>query len=140
MPDKDIRWEQRFDNFKKAMKLLSTAVELYHSNDELSDTEKAGLIQFFEMAYELAWNTIKDFYESKGEVSIQGSRDAFRLAFQRGIINDGKTWMDMVDDRIITVHTYDEAKANKIINKIVYTHYPSLLQLQTRLNVEQQNP
>ncbi len=121
------------------MQLLSTAVEQYNTDDEMSDTEKAGLIQFFEMAYELAWNTIKDFYESKGEVSIQGSRDAFRLAFNRGIINSGEGWMDMVDDRIITVHTYDEAKAKKVITKIVNTHYPLLLQLQTRLDVEQKN-
>ena len=37
----------------------------------MNDTGKAGLIQFFEMVYELAWNTMKDYYENKGETNIQ---------------------------------------------------------------------
>ena len=138
MANKDIRWLQRFTNFKKTMQLLSGAIEIYNAEEEMSDTEKAGLIQFFEMAYELAWNTIKDFYEGQGEVNIQGSRSAFRLAFNRGLIRDGETWLDMVDDRVITVHTYDEEKSKMIINKIVNVHYPLLLQLENRLNIESQ--
>jgi len=48
----------------------------------LNELEKQGLIQAFEYTYELAWNTIKDYFENQGETGIHGSRDAFRLAFQ----------------------------------------------------------
>jgi hypothetical protein len=55
----------------------------------LSKLKKQGLIKSFEFTYELAWMPIRDFYRPKGEVDIQGSRDAFRLAFERGLIEEG---------------------------------------------------
>ena len=59
---KDIRWIQRFDNYKKAHENLSDAVKLSKQR-ELSKLEKQGVIQAFEIVYELSWNTIKDFYQ-----------------------------------------------------------------------------
>jgi len=82
MDNNDIRWIQRFSNFKKALQKLQEAVEEYR-NEGMNEIEKEGLIQRFEYTYELAWNTIKDFYEEQGEISIQGSKDAFRTAFSR---------------------------------------------------------
>jgi len=64
---------------------------------ELNELEKQGLIQSFEYSYELAWNTIKDYFDAQGETGIHGSRDAFRLAFKRGLILDGKTWGSLAE-------------------------------------------
>ncbi|MCK5741779.1 MAG: nucleotidyltransferase substrate binding protein, partial [Chlorobi bacterium] len=58
--EKDIRWIQRFDNYKKAFSNLKNAVDLSQKRD-LSDLEKQGLIQSFEFTYELAWKTLKDY-------------------------------------------------------------------------------
>ena len=135
MPNKDTRWIQRFDNFKKSLAKLSEAVEEYNEG-EMSDTEQAGLIKFFETTYELAWLTMKDFYEAQGEPTMQGSRDSFRMAFSRGLIKDGEVWMKMIDDRKLTVHTYDEKTANEVAEKIVEIYFPLFIQLQTRLDVE----
>ena len=87
--------------------------------------EEQGLIKSFEYTYELAWNTMKDFYESQGESNLQGSRDVIRLAFKRGLLEDGQGWMDMVDSRIQTVHTYDEEIAKKVI-KAIFEKYSDL--------------
>jgi len=57
MKDKDIRWEQRFSNYRKALAQLQKFVD----KGELSDLEKQGLIKAFEYTFELAWNTLKDF-------------------------------------------------------------------------------
>jgi len=57
----DIRWIQRFNNYKKALKTLESDIELFKTR-ELLDIEKRGVIQAFEYTYELAWNVIKDFY------------------------------------------------------------------------------
>jgi nucleotidyltransferase substrate binding protein (TIGR01987 family) len=78
MSEKDIRWIQRFRNYSKALGQLSRFIE----KKELNELEKQGLIQAFEYTYELAWNTIKDYFENQGETGIHGSRDAFRLALQ----------------------------------------------------------
>ena len=61
---------------------------IIHSERELSKLEAQGLIKAFELVHELSWLTIKDYYQGQGDVSIQGSKDAFRLAFKRGLIKN----------------------------------------------------
>ena len=63
----DIRWKQRFDNFDRAFVLLREVYE--RKLDSLSRLEKEGAIQRFEVAFELAWKTIKDYLEESGVVS-----------------------------------------------------------------------
>lgn len=128
MEDKDQRWIQRKANYNKALQQLSKFIE----QDRLNELEKQGLIQCFEYNYELAWNTIKDFYESQGETNIQGSRDAIRLAFKRGLIEDGEVWMNMIQDRILTSHTYNEDTAEKIVTDILDNYYQEFLKLQKK--------
>ena len=105
MENKDVRWQQRFSNYLKALAQLSKFIA---KGDSLNELEEQGMIKAFEYTYELAWNTIKDFYESQGETDIQGSRDAFQLAFKRGLIDEGEIWMEMLKDRNRTSHTYNE--------------------------------
>jgi len=132
---KDIRWIQRYSNFKKAFSNLNEAVELSNER-ELTKLEKQGLIQFFEYTYELAWNTIRDFYRSKGEVDIQGSRDAFRLAFERGLIEDGQVFMNMIKSRHLSSHTYNEETADEIYQDIVNHYFFAFQELMVRLQQE----
>ena len=85
MTAKDIRWIQRFNNFNKALSQLTKFIE----KGELNEMERQGLIQSFECNYELAWNTLKDYFDAQSETNIFGSRDVFRLAFKRGLIENG---------------------------------------------------
>ena len=118
----DIRWIQRFDNFQRALKQLEMAFAIMEAR-ELNELEQQGVIQAFEYNYELAWNVIKDFYQYQGVTDIQGSRDAFRLAFERGLINDGEIWMDMIKKRQLTTHTYNRETSEKILTAIVDDYY-----------------
>ena len=124
----DIRWVQRFSNYQKVLKQLQEFI----TKKNLSKLDEQGLIQSFEYTYELAWNTMKDFYESQGESNLQGSRDVIRLAFKRGLIEDGQEWMDMVDSRIQTVHSYDETIAKKVTQAIFKTYFDLFLKLHTK--------
>lgn len=85
---------------------------------------------------------IKDFYESQGEIGIQGSRDAIRLAFNRGLIEAGEVWMKMVKSRTLTSHTYNEEIAEEISDAIYKEYYPVFTELQKKFkelkNKEQQ--
>jgi len=60
--NKDIRWEQRFSNYQKALAQLQKFID----KGRLSELEKQGLVKAFEYTYELAWNTLKDFLEYQG--------------------------------------------------------------------------
>lgn len=119
MASNDLRWIQRFQNYSKAL----TQLEEFLNKGELNKFEEQGLIQSFEYNYELAWNVIKDFYENQGETNIQGSRDAFRLAFKRGLIENGELWMDMIKSRALTSHTYNLETAAEIVHKIREEYY-----------------
>lgn len=117
---KDIRWIQRLANFSKALRQLQKFV----LKEDLNELEEQGLIKSFEYTYKLAWNVIKDFYEEQGETSIQGSKDAIRLAYKRGLLANADDWMEMIENRKLTVHTYDE-KAASAISSIIKNKYLS---------------
>lgn len=135
----DIRWEQRFSNYLRAMDKLQQSVEYIHKeyideNNENVDEEevdsvldemvKEGLIQRFEYTHELAWKVMKDYAEYQGVTNISGSRDAIREALQMNLIDSGETWLDMMLSRNKTSHTYNEETANEIYFKILKEYFP----------------
>jgi len=120
----DIRWKQRFQNFERAVTLLEQAMQL----TTLSEIERVGLIQFFEMSFELAWKLLKDYLEAEG-FTVKSPRATLKQAFQAGFIADGHIWMDALQDRNLTAHTYDEALAIVVENKIRRSYYLLLAKL-----------
>ncbi len=126
----DVRWHQRFSNFDKA---LSNLEKYLSSEKELNELEEQGLIQAFEYTYELAWNTLRDFYLNQGDEGIQGSRDAIQLAFKRGLILEGETWMAMLKDRNRSSHTYNKQTAKEIVNNIQTNYFKAFHNLKINL-------
>jgi len=127
----DIRWQQRFSNYEKAFLLLERALSIATP----SEVERGGIIQFYEMAFELAWKLMKDYLEQLG-YTVSSPRDAIKQAFQAGILDDGQLWMDALTDRNLTTHTYDENKAIEVVAKIRANYFPALQQLYRRLSSE----
>lgn len=129
----DIRWIQRFKHFAKAFSQLKEAVQLAQQRP-LSKLEEQGLIQAFEFTHELAWNTLKDFLESRGVQNLYGSRDATREAFKTGLIVNGETWMGMINSRNLTSYTYDEATAAQIVAAIRQDYFAEFEALRVKLD------
>ena len=134
MKNEDIRWKQRFQNFSKTLDYLEMALQIV--NPDI--IQKAGTIQFFEMSYELSWNTLKDYLEEQGFNDVQSPRSALKKAFEVGLIEDGHTWMYLLLDRHLTAHIYDEEKATEVEELIQEKYYPVLSHLyetlKTKLN------
>ena len=124
MTSQDIRWIQRFSNFKKAMLTLSEAADLADTR-ALSNLEQQGLIQGFEFTHELAWNVLKDYLEEQGFVGIIGSKNATREAFKNALVTDGEVWMDMIKARNMTSHTCNTELAQEIAADILQRFYPA---------------
>jgi len=134
----DIRWEQRFSNFNKALLKLEQSVN--YINHNVLDNEdlgyiveeliKEGLIQRFEYTHELAWNVMKDYALFQGNSTIGGSRDATREAYKLQIIENADVWMDMIQSRNKTSHTYNVEIANEIFGKIIHEYFQLFLDFQ----------
>ena len=103
------------------------------SQNELSILEQAGVIQTYEITFELAWKTLKDFLESK-EVIAQFPRDVIKEAFKNKIIKAGEIWLDMLEKRNLMSHTYDEKNAAMALELIVNSYYDELNDLYLTLN------
>ena len=146
MKNQDIRWLQRFSNYKKALRKLEDSVDYVtnHITKESLDTGeefgliqidliKQGLIQSFEFTHDLAWNVIKDYVHYQGNQSVRGSRDATREGFSMGLIEDGDVWMEMIRSRNQTSHTYDEETADEIFNKIINDYLDAFVSFKEKM-------
>ena len=125
----DIRWKQRFGNYRKALETLSEAASLAVQRP-LTKLEQQGLIQGFEFTHELAWNVLKDYLKEQGFVGIIGSKNATRQAFKDALIADGEVWMDMIKARNLPSHTYNTDIAAGIASDVLSRFYPAFVALE----------
>jgi nucleotidyltransferase substrate binding protein (TIGR01987 family) len=130
MSAQDIRWQQRLHNFNKAMNHLGDGWMI----EQPDLVQKAGIIQLFDMSFELAWKLVKDFLEEQGFQDVKSPRAALKKAFEIGLIAHGHEWMQLLEDRNLTAHTYDEEKATEMEQLIDKKYYPILKELQNTFN------
>lgn len=121
--EQDVRWKQRFQNYQNALAQLEFAVTQVTNPSNL---EKEGTIQRFEFTHELAWKVMKDFLEYEGIQHIMGSRSATKEAFNKGLISQGQVWMDMLESRNKTVHTYHQDILEREYHLICTVYFPQL--------------
>ena len=127
----DIRWQQRFSNYNRALAQLET----FADPPALNEREQQGLIKAFEYTFELAWNRLRDLLRSQGDTTLLGSRDTLREAFRLGLIDAGESWMLMIQDRNLTSHSYNRATADAIAAQILNSYLPCFQQLSQRLKL-----
>lgn len=128
---KEVRWKERFENFEKSYKLLKK----YSTKPITTELERAGIIQFFEMTFELAWKVLKDYLESEGYI-VKSPRETVKQAFQIGLIDNGHVWIDALSNRNLTTYTYDEELAEKMTKEILMAYLPELESMHHRLSGE----
>jgi nucleotidyltransferase substrate binding protein (TIGR01987 family) len=123
-----IRWKQRFENYEKALARLQEALDAVAKEPE-NHLYKMATIQAFEFTTELGWKLLKDYLQFQGVKDVLSPRDAVRQAFQLEIIADGQTWIDMLEARNKTSHTYDDARATQVIQEIEAGYLEALKQV-----------
>jgi nucleotidyltransferase substrate binding protein (TIGR01987 family) len=130
--NQDIRWQQRFSNFKKAFAQL----EKFIAEEDLNELEAQGLIKAFEYTYELSWKTLQDLLKDKGYKDIIGPRPVIEQSFQDGYIRNGEAWMRMHNSRNLTSHTYNQDTADEIVEQIIDEYYNLFKELLETLEEE----
>lgn len=122
----DIRSEQRFNNFKKALQRYEEGL-----SPKMSRLEDEGLIQRFEYTFELAWKCLQDLLQERGYANVRGPRPVIEQAFQDGIITDGALWLEMLNARNETTHLYDETTFSRISKNVKGTYLKHLKSFST---------
>lgn len=124
----DVRWQQRFQNFERALSLLEDA--LSRGPAALNQLEKEGAVQRFEYTLELAWKTLKDYLEESGLVlAAVTPRQVIKDAFAAKILVDGQAWIDMIDHRNLLSHTYDPVNFEQAVDAIHDRYLAALRQV-----------
>ncbi|MBI2605431.1 MAG: nucleotidyltransferase substrate binding protein [Deltaproteobacteria bacterium] len=115
--------EQGLDNFFAALKKL----EEFLAAPVVTERDKAGVIQAFEFAFELFWKAVQKFAQEEG-LSANSPKQALKEAFQLKIIpaESEQAWLDMLKDRNLTSHMYDQSVADGIFERIRSSHFKNL--------------
>ena len=116
------------ESLRSAVTTTGEVLERYEDREYLARLDRptrlglrAGLIKHFEFTCELSWKLlqfhVRDFFGARAE-TLYTRQDVFRYAGEMGLIADVETWMAHHQARNLTVHTYDEDTATRILGAL----------------------
>ena len=102
------------DNLERSIKTVS---RIDASDKDLQETVRAGVIQHFEVAYELSWKMVQQWIKENISIDVNIPKKAlYRRAAEYSLIADVEIWMEYHAARISTSHTYDEDAAFNVFS------------------------
>ena len=72
-----------------------------------------GTIQRFEFVFELVWKTLKLFLAEEG-IEVNTPRAAIRAAFAARLLANEQTWLNLLEARNLSSHTYNDEVAQRV--------------------------
>jgi nucleotidyltransferase substrate binding protein (TIGR01987 family) len=93
------------DEFKKAVLRLEDAL-----NQEKNEFIRDSVIQRFEFCVELAWKTSRKLMGT----STSAPKQVVREMAQNGLVDDVDIWLQAIDERNNSSHTYNESLAEQV--------------------------
>lgn len=111
---------QALKNCQSSLKKLDEFLEITKKNP--SEIMKSGVIQAFEYNFELFWKLFQKIAAQEGQ-SVNSPRQAFIIAYQMGLIKDENVWLNLLNDRNLTTHTYHENIAEQVYTNIRDHYY-----------------
>jgi len=106
---------RRLDDLEQALARLEEALAVPETTPLAID----GTIQRFEFVFELCWKAVKALIElHTPSASANSARLAIKSAYAAGWIDDENAWLDLLDMRNATSHTYREAMARDVYRRI----------------------
>ncbi|MFH1377807.1 MAG: HI0074 family nucleotidyltransferase substrate-binding subunit [Planctomycetota bacterium] len=135
MTPEQPRWVQRYENFDGAVRRLNAACE----QSTYSDLERAGLVQMFELAFEMTWKLLKDILAYQG-IESKSPRETIRRGFEAGFYDETETgvFLDALHKRDLFMRTYDDSVAIEAVDLIKSQYYPLLMSIHQRLKTKRE--
>ena len=111
---------EKYGYFTDAVARLQEALDDYRKMP--LDSIRDGVIQRFEFCTELAWKTMREYLLDQGYTELNSPKAVIKQAFALGMIQNQQEWIELLNDRNLTSHVYDEATARTIFERIESQH------------------
>ena len=107
------------ENFEAAHGKLVEFQKLYDG----SEIHRAGLIQAFEFTFEQCWKAMQKKAGIEG-LNLASPKKSIEWAMTTGWISTKKedAWLEMMNDRNLTSHTYRDQTARAVTTRILNTY------------------
>lgn len=115
---KELRAHDGLYNFSNALSRFAGAVD---RSDEFKvegfeDIYLDLIVKRFEFTYEMSWKALMRYLEFLG-FDTKNPRMTFKEAYSQQIIDDEAVWLDMIEQRNLSSHIYDESEMKEILEK-----------------------
>lgn len=116
------RLKERLTVARQALGTLQEVLLVEHP----SRVERDAAIQRFEYTCEAAWKAAQRYLLEQEGVAVGSPKGSIRASREVGLLSDEQAalGLEMIDDRNLTVHTYNEQLAEDI-----YSHLPGYADL-----------
>lgn len=117
--------------YHEAQKAITSLEQLLKEQDDLLQLKpimeliiRESLIKRFEYSIDTLWKYLKLYLETKHGVVQKSPKSVFKELLRVGVIGEEETRqaLEMVDDRNLTAHTYNEEIAQEIMDSIPQYH------------------
>lgn len=115
---KKLRAEDGLHNFTNALLKFNEVVEKedFYKKEGFGDVYLDIVVKRFEFTYEMAWKSLKRYLDFIG-IDAKNPRSVFKEAYAQQIIKDENVWLDMIEQRNLSSHIYDETEIEEILDK-----------------------
>ncbi|QCI27602.1 nucleotidyltransferase substrate binding protein [Caminibacter pacificus] len=117
----------KIENFQKALSRLEEGVK-----EAKNELDKDGVIQRFEFTVELLWKALRAILLYNG-IECYSPRSCVKEAFKANIIPDEEVILDMIEDRNISSHVYNEEKSEALFERIKNVYLKYLINLNLKV-------
>lgn len=107
------KYEAQLAQLNKALQRLNEALAA-PKNDIVRDSA----IQRFEFTIDMAWKLVKTILEERHGVVCHSPKDCFREAYKQKMLAYDEFWLELVDMRNETSHTYKEEIAESVYGRL----------------------
>lgn len=128
--------EQTLKNFDKALLSLEVNIQkikIKPKSDDDYDIYRDSTIQRYEYSIELAKKLMSKYIEEIDK-KVAGQKLILKKAFEFDLI-ESDIWFNMIDDRNITSHEYNENLANELLENI-FTYVSVLREFYKNISVK----
>ena len=109
-------------NLKKAYAALERTIKSEAIiGEDLREIYRMAAIKNFELCFELSWKAMQRWLlkeEKSLEMKIRSKKDLFRDVYGYGLVTDSNKWIEFLDMRNDTSHSYDDITAEEVFVSI----------------------